>query len=246
MSMLKVELHTHTADDPSDLIPHSTSALIDRAAALGYDAVAVTLHDRQLDLAPWSDHARRRGVVLVPGVERTIQGRHVLLLNFPAVAERVGSFDALRALKARFGGLVVAPHPFYPAPSCLRGEMERHADLFDAVEWTWCYTAGTRRFNDRAVEWARAHGKPVLANADVHRLRQLGTTYSLVDADRDPQSICESVRAGRLSLVTRPIAVVEAASYLSSLAAANVAMSWRTLKGTAADRAVEPRPGAGA
>ena len=59
--MLKVELHTHTADDPVDRIPHSTRELIDGAAALGYYAVAVTLHDRQLDVAPRS-YADDRGV----------------------------------------------------------------------------------------------------------------------------------------------------------------------------------------
>ena len=47
--MLKVELHTHTSDDPADWIPHSARELIDRAAAQGYDAVAITLHDHQAD-----------------------------------------------------------------------------------------------------------------------------------------------------------------------------------------------------
>jgi len=41
--MLKVELHTHTADDPVDAIPHTTHQLIDHAAALGYDALMVTV-----------------------------------------------------------------------------------------------------------------------------------------------------------------------------------------------------------
>ena len=183
--MLRVELHAHTSDDPADIIPHSTSALIERAAALGYDALAITLHERQLDLAPWQGQARDRGLVLIPGIERTIQGRHVLLLNFPPAAERIDTFDGLRAFKRQFGGLVIAPHPFYPGRSCLRSEMDRHPDLFDAVEWTWFYTARTRRFNERAADWARAHGVPLVANADVHRLRQLGPTCSLVDADRN-------------------------------------------------------------
>jgi sodium-dependent dicarboxylate transporter 2/3/5 len=56
-AVLKVELHTHTADDPIDQIRHSTRALIDRAAALEFDALAITLHDRQLDLTPWNQYA---------------------------------------------------------------------------------------------------------------------------------------------------------------------------------------------
>ena len=48
--MLKVEFHSHTSDDPQDQIPYSARELIDRAAGLGYDALAITLHNRQLDI----------------------------------------------------------------------------------------------------------------------------------------------------------------------------------------------------
>src|SRR5215213_6174429 len=65
--VLKVELHTHTADDPHDRIPYSTTQLIDRATALGYDALAITLHDKQLALDPYRAYAERRGLVLIPG-----------------------------------------------------------------------------------------------------------------------------------------------------------------------------------
>ena len=75
--MLKVDFHTHTSDDPCDRIPYSTTDLIDRAAALGYDALAVTLHERQLEIQRLIPYAAERRVVLIPGVERSIGGRHV-------------------------------------------------------------------------------------------------------------------------------------------------------------------------
>ena len=84
--MLKVDLHLHTADDPVDRISYSSSALVDRAATLGFDALAITLHDHQLDDRWLRDYARERGVLLIPGVERTVGGRHVLLINFSARA----------------------------------------------------------------------------------------------------------------------------------------------------------------
>lgn len=214
--MLKVELHTHTADDPLDRIPYSTRDLIDRAAALGYDALAVTLHDRQLDIEPLRPYAADRGIVLIPGIERTVEGRHVLLLNFRSGAEDVRTFADLRRLKQRNAGLVVAPHPFFPASSCLLGCMNAHADLFDAVEYNAMFTA-TVNFNTLAERWARRHGKPMVGNGDVHRLRQLGTTWSLVDADRDAASICGAVAAGRVRVVSSPLAWTEAAAIMASL-----------------------------
>ena len=57
--MLKTELHSHSSDDPHDLIPYDTFQLIETAAAQGYQALAITLHDRQLDLEPVEPSRRR-------------------------------------------------------------------------------------------------------------------------------------------------------------------------------------------
>jgi predicted metal-dependent phosphoesterase TrpH len=219
--MLKIELHAHTADDPVDNISHSSRDLIDRAAALGYDALAITLHETQLDPAPLSPYAAERGILLIPGVERTIEGRHVLLLNFSRATEQVESFDDLRRLKARERGLVVAPHPFFPTGSCLRGMMDRHADLFDAVERNAMFTR-TLDFNERAARWAAAHGKPVVGNCDVHRLYQLGTCYSLVDAPPAVDAICNAIRNGQVAVHAEPLSVVRAALTVADLAAAQM------------------------
>ena len=205
--MLKVELHAHTADDPEDYIPHSVERLVDRVAELGYDAIAITLHNRQLDVEPYREYARSRGIVLIPGVERSIRGRHTLLINFPPEATAaVHTFDDLATLRSQSHGLVIAPHPCFPVPSCLRQELDRHPDLFDAVELHALYSRYVD-FNTRAVTWARAHGKPLVGNADVHRLGQLDTTWSLVDAEPEPDAICAAIKAGRVEVRTAPISV---------------------------------------
>jgi predicted metal-dependent phosphoesterase TrpH len=220
--VVKVDLHIHTADDPADVIPHTTTDVIDRAASLGYGAIAITLHDKQLDLRRYVDYAAARGLVLIPGIERTIHGRHVLLLNFGPEAERVDNFaDVGRLKRDTAAGIVIAPHPFFPAPNCLRQYLDRHADLFDAVEWNAMYTPLVN-FNRRAARWAARHGKPIVGNGDVHRLRQLGTTYSLVDAAADPAAICAAVAAGRVRLETRPLSMREAGSVMAELLAEDI------------------------
>jgi len=214
--MLKVDLHTHTADDPADLIPYQTHELIDRAAELGFDCLAITLHDRQLDIERFRAYAAVRRVVLIAGIERTIEGRHVLLLNYTRAAESIGSFEALASLRRRERGLVVAPHPFFPALSALRGALTRHAHLFDAVEWNGMFTR-TMNFNAPAERWARRHGKPMVGNGDVHRLEQLGKTYSLVDAEPNPAAICEAIAAGRVRVVATPHSTFTAARLMADL-----------------------------
>jgi len=216
--VLKVDLHLHTAEDPVDRIPHTAIDLVDRAAQLGFDALAVTLHDCQFANARLAAHAQERGITLVPGIERTIHGRHVLLLNFPAAAaEAVQTLDDARRLKERHpSGLVIAPHAFFPGATCLRRALDKHADLFDAVEWSYFWLRDVN-FNARAARWAHDHGKPLVGNSDLHDLRQLGRTFSLVDSVRDVDAICSAIKAGRVVVETSPVPMVELAEVLGRM-----------------------------
>ena len=209
--MLKVELHSHTDIDPCDAIPYSTHTLIDDAARLGYHALAVTPHDKYFDPADDADYARARGITLIAGIERTVAGKHVLLLNFPAACAEVQTFDDVAALKAAYpNGLVIAPHAFYPNPSALRRTLlKKHAALFDAVEINALYTRAID-FNARAVRWAREHNLPLVGNSDLHTLDHLGRTYTLVDAEPDADAICAAIRNGRVEVRTAPVSHVHA------------------------------------
>jgi predicted metal-dependent phosphoesterase TrpH len=215
--MLKIELHTHTDHDPLDRIPHSARQLIDHAASQGYGGLAITLHDRFYDPCCDAAYARERGLVLIPGIERSIHGRHVLLLNFPREAEAVRDFDGVAALKRRSAGIVVAPHPFYPTGTSVGGRLDSLRELFDAIEYNAMYTKWLN-FNRRAAAWARANGKPLVGNTDLHRLEQLGSTYSLVDAEAHPDAICEAIRAGRVEMRSEPLSTVRAAVSFTKMA----------------------------
>jgi predicted metal-dependent phosphoesterase TrpH len=244
--VLKVELHSHTSDDPVDPIPYSTHQLIDRAAELQYDALAITLHDRQLDVRPFASYAAERGITLIPGIERTIEGKHVLLLNFSAATEQLHTFEDLARLRSRERGLVVAPHAFYPIGASLRDKMGQYAHMFDAVEYNAMFTR-MLNFNRRAVRWACAHGKPMVGNGDVHRLRQLGSTYSLVDAEPTPDAICAAIRAGRVRVEARPLSVAAAASIISQLLSQDVrkrgsALGWLATPGGLLKRGLNYEP----
>jgi predicted metal-dependent phosphoesterase TrpH len=203
--VLKTELHAHTDADPADRITHGIEQLVDRAASLGYGALAVTLHDRYFAPAPHAAYARERGVVLLPGIERTIARRHILLINFPAACADVRTFDDIAALKARWpAGLIVAPHAFYPTTSALGRLLDKHAALIDAVEVNAMHTWWLD-FNRRAVAWAAANHKPLVGSSDLHLLAQMGTTYSLVDAEPDPDAICAAIRSGKVTVQSEPL-----------------------------------------
>lgn len=216
--VIKVDLHIHTADDPVDRIPHSTLEVIDCAATRGFGALAITLHDRQFDPQSLSGYAASRGITLIPAVERTIQGRHLLLINFPAHADRVGSFDDVAALKARHpAGLVVVPHPFFPIGNAMRGWLDGIAHLVDAVEYNGFYTRALN-FNRAAVRWAARNRKPVVGGSDTHRLMGFGHTCSLVEAEvNTPDAICAAIKAGKVQVSTGPLAATTLAIYVARM-----------------------------
>jgi hypothetical protein len=81
--------------------------------------------------------------------------------------------------------------------------MAVHADLFDAVEWSYFWTRGIN-FNAKAAKWAAAHGKPLVGNSDLHDMRQFGRTCSLVVGERSADGVCDAIRQGRVTVQTTP------------------------------------------
>ena len=75
------------------MVPHSTTEMIDHAAELGFEVMAVTNHDFMSHTDDLADYAAWRGVLLIPGVEATIENRHVLLYNFDYWASVPRTFE---------------------------------------------------------------------------------------------------------------------------------------------------------
>jgi hypothetical protein len=103
--------------------------------------------------------------------------------------------------------------------------MDRHPALFDAAEVNAMFTDRVD-FNRRAKRWAERYGKPLVGNGDIHRLRQLGTTYSLVDAEPAPEAICAAIAAGRLRVESRPMPWTDITRVLGGMVLADFAQ-WR-------------------
>jgi hypothetical protein len=177
--------------------------------------------------------------VLIPGIEASIGGRHLLLLNFSGGTEEVRTFGDLSRLRRRAPGLVVAPHAFFPGSSCLGAWLDRHPNLIDAVEINAMFTSSLD-FNRRARAWAARHGKPLVGNGDVHRLAQFGSTYSLVDAERDPDAICAAVKEGRVTVEARPLTWPAAVGIMADLVATKM-FGLRARTRLSSYRALQPR-----
>src|SRR6202047_4544539 len=113
---IKVDLHIHTLDNPKDALDYSAHELLERARALGFRVLAITLHDAVFDRAEVFAGAASMGILLIPAAEMRLEGADVILLNVEASEiESLRTLDDLAALRARRGPslLTVAPPPLY-------------------------------------------------------------------------------------------------------------------------------------
>src|SRR3982751_5709140 len=101
---IKLDLHIPTLDDPKDALDYSAHELLERARALGFRVLAITLHDAVFDRAEVFADAAQMGILLIPAAEVRLEGADVILLN--VTAEEIASLhrlDDLAALRARRG-----------------------------------------------------------------------------------------------------------------------------------------------
>ena len=209
---LKADLHLHTAEDPLDRVRYTAKELISRAADKGFDVISITNHHQMTFNQDLLSYAQKKGILLIPGVEMTIQRRHVLVLN-PPPYKMCSYFYSLSKLR-RPETLIIAPHPYFPGTYSLNGYLMKHLNLFDALEYCHFYSP-LINFNQKAVELSRSFGFPLVGNSDAHFLSQLGTTYSLIYAEKNLEAIFAAIRQNKVKVATRPLKHLEMGSIVN-------------------------------
>lgn len=200
---LKANLHFHCDTDPD--VPHSFYEGVDRAAALGFHVLALTCHNTVDARAEYERYASERGILFIPGVERTIDGRHVLILNPGPGTSLITSFEQLGAHRARNPQcLVVAPHPYFYGWYSLHGRLDDYAHLFDAVEHSWFYSKWFNR-NVHGEHAAARYHLPLITTSDTHDLSLLDASYAIIEAkEQTIPSVFEAIQKRRFKNVTAP------------------------------------------
>ena len=208
--MIKVDFHHHINTDPLDshYVKYPIQDLICSAKASGLDAIAITCHESvPYDFKFAFDYAKSRDLLLLHGMEATVDGKHLLLINFDEYPKGVCSLSDVRyAKESSRKPLVISPHPFYPVGIAGADLLIDGADIIDAVEFSGLYTSMTPIFNKRALNFAKSASIPVVGNTDTHFLWQLGRTYTeLPISSLSTDNILDSVASGIGTLKTSPL-----------------------------------------
>jgi predicted metal-dependent phosphoesterase TrpH len=211
---IKLDLHIHTLDDPLDALDYSAHQLLERAKALGFHVLAITLHDAVFDRAEVFADAARMGILLIPAAELRIRGADVILLNVDAQeVAGIKNFDDLRQLRATRGDSLytIVPHPFYVTGGSMGGEiLRREIDCFDAIELCH-FHRGLFDPNRPAVRAAGDFGKPLIATSDAHRLHAFGAHYTSMPRPQEltVEAVVAGLRRGPLRVTSPPCSLYD-------------------------------------
>jgi hypothetical protein len=199
--MLKAQLHVHCKEDPQDNIDYSAKEVIDEAARNNFDVLSFTCHDKVIHTKELEEYAKRKKILLIPGIERTIEGKHVLIYNITSKEiENIKTFQDLKKLKNK---LIIAPHPFHYLPACLKDKIIKY-DVFDAWEFSFFYT---KLFNPnkKILKLAKKYNKPIVGTSDVHFIEDLNQTFTLIDADKNINSIFNAIKSNKIKVISSPL-----------------------------------------
>ena len=203
--MLKAELHAHVKGDPEDNIQYSVYELIDNAKEKGFQVLAVTCHNLLFEDIKAVSYAKKKGILLMLGIEKEIEGKHILIYNISKEINKVDTISKLKEFKKRNKDiLIIAPHPFFYLSECLGKKILSHIDLFDAWEYSYFYTLWFNP-NKKLVRLSKKYKKPLIGSSDVHNLEFLGQTYTLIDSKLEKKEIIKAIKKGKTKIVTKPL-----------------------------------------
>ncbi|MFH1589254.1 MAG: PHP-associated domain-containing protein [archaeon] len=204
--MLKADLHLHSNDDKRHrALSYDSKDLIDEASKQGFDVLALTFHGDVFYTKKIVNYAKKKGILLISGIEKYIEEKEVLIYNLTQEeSKKLNTFDDLRKLKSKKNILVIAPHPFFKTKSCLGNKLVKNIDVFDAIEYSHFYLPYFN-LNRKAVRLAKKKNLSLVGTSDTHYISQLGNTYSYIDSEKNIEAIFQAIKKGKVKMKSKPV-----------------------------------------
>ena len=194
---LRLDLHVHTRCSRDSV--NSIEEINRRCRDLSLDGYAVCDHDSIDSLT--EAEASSRGLIVVPGLEVTARGAHVLCFD-PSEIIPVGLsiVETVERIHAQAATAVLA-HP-YAIPRSMVRLREAEDAGFDAIE-----VANSAQIPfDLVMGWnqdlAEKLGLPQTGGSDSHIPETFGRAYTMVEsASREPEDVIKAIKEGRTNVV---------------------------------------------
>ena len=195
---LRIDLHLHTN--------YSLDAKTTLEEAVRYakknqlDGIAVTDHDT---VEGARRIAKEQDLLIIPGIEVSSQHGHILGLNITEpIQPKLGVAETAERIQL-LGGLAVIAHPAVIIKGL--GARIDTSSRIDAIE---VINAAAIPFYLSIYSSRRLALRlrlPQTAGSDSHYPNEIGSAYTIVDADPNPDDVMEAIRKGRTEPRGKPI-----------------------------------------
>ena len=169
---LRVDMHIHSRASFDSL--NRPERILEAARARGMDRLVITDHNEIRGALELSRLDPER--ILVGEEVKTREGVDIIGVFLQELIPKGTSVrDTCERIRDQ-GGVVYIPHPFDMGRNGAGDFLEDIRDLIDVVEVhnARCWKRG---LNQRALEWAKSHGKLVGAGSDAHTIAEIGRGY---------------------------------------------------------------------
>lgn len=196
---MKIDLHIHAKEDPfHNSISYSMKDIIDKAFDKGIEVIAFTFHDKYFENKKIEKYAKERGILIIPGIEKTIEGKHVLIYNCKKEElKQIKKITDLKKIK-RKEVLIGCPHPFFIGKNCLKNKLEENIELFDFIEYSWFHTK-ILNLNKKAVNLSKKYNKPLIATSDCHTYKFFGEYYTEIESEKRVDAVIRAIKKGKIT-----------------------------------------------
>jgi len=186
--MLKFDFHVHTCQgDHSEIKIEKAVQILKKK---GFDGAVFLDHDA----IPRKE--KIKDFLIIYGEEVSTSEGHLVGINLKKTIKPLMSSEQTAKEIRKQGGTVILPHPY----DYLRIEINRgrlNPELIDAVEvyngrtlWPWA--------SGKAKEFCEQNKLPEVGCSDAHFYKELGSAYTLVDADPNVKSVLKALKHGKV------------------------------------------------
>lgn len=215
--LYKTDLHAHIDLDAYDSIKYDYKTLLNYYKKKGFSIVTITCHDSFPITDEMKKFASINNMILIPGIEKTIEGKEILILNIQkndiADIMQAKSFSDVATLKNKKHLFFIAPHPYHIISTCLKEDLEKNIEIFDAIE---ICSHNTLLFNPnkKARRIARKYNLPLVGTSDSHFLREINHTYTLIPSSKKISElsigqITDIIKNGKALIVSNKLSLTE-------------------------------------
>jgi len=196
---LKIDLHVHTyySEDATTTLKE----VVYYAKKQGLDGVAITDHET---LRGALKLAKKSSVTIIPGLEVETRKGHILALNITTlIPSKLSITETVQKIHDT-GGVAVIAHPGVVLKTGLGLKIKSDSNI-DAVEVINSEAFPFFLSTHLSCRLAKRLDLPQTAGSDAHHPPEIGTAYTLIEADCNSDDVAEAIRKGAMTPCGKPI-----------------------------------------